>query len=178
MMLASQQRKTSRVVTQYARRRMMSSSGSMDGGMDLFNPTYEHLALRETLQGFVENEVEPQAIEFNRNEKLNVDLFKKAGELGLLGITVPEEYGGSGMDATAAVIAHEELASSDPGFCLSYLAHSMLFANNVARNGTAEQCLKYLPKACTGEAICGMGMSEPATGTDVLGMRVGLCFIA
>lgn len=145
--------------------------------MDLFNPTYEHLALRETLQGFVQNEVEPQAIEFNKAEKLNVDLFKKVGELGLLGITVPEEYGGSGMDAVAAVIAHEELASSDPAFCLSYLAHSMLFANNVARNGTPEQCHRYLPKACTGEAICGMGMSEPATGTDVLGMRVR-CFIS
>ena len=76
------------------------------------------------------------------------------------------------MDATAAVIAHEELASSDPGFCLSYLAHSMLFCNNVAQNGTREQCQRFLPAACAGDAICGMGMSEPATGTDVLGMRV------
>lgn len=139
--------------------------------MDLFNPTYEHLALRETLQDFVQKEVEPQAIEFNKMEKLNIGLFKKLGDLGLLGITVPEVYGGSGMDAVAAVIAHEELASSDPAFCLSYLAHSMLFANNVALNGTEEQCHRYLPKACTGEAICGMGMSEPMAGTDVLGMK-------
>lgn len=75
------------------------------------------------------------------------------------------------MDALAAVIAHEELASSDPAFCLSFLAHSMLFVNNVARNASPEQCRKYLPGACSGEKICGMGMSEPSVGTDVLGMR-------
>lgn len=75
------------------------------------------------------------------------------------------------MDALAAVIAHEELSSSDPAFCLSFLAHSMLFVNNVARNGSDAQCAKYLPRACSGEAICGMGMSEPSVGTDVLGMR-------
>lgn len=64
----------------------------------------------------------------------------------------------------------EELSAADPAFCLSYLAHSMLFVNNLARNGSHEQKLKYLPKACTGELICGMGMSEPSVGTDVLGM--------
>lgn len=80
-------------------------------------------------------------------------------------------YGGSEMDALAAVIAHEELSSSDPAFCLSFLAHSMLFVNNVAQNASPEQCAKYLPGACSGEKICGMGMSEPSVGTDVLGMR-------
>ncbi len=74
------------------------------------------------------------------------------------------------MDATAAVIAHEELSASDPAFCLSYLAHSMLFVNNLHQNGSHEQKLKYLPKACSGEIICGMGMSEPGAGTDVMGM--------
>jgi isovaleryl-CoA dehydrogenase len=88
-----------------------------------------------------------------------------------LGITAQEKYGGSEMDALAAVIAHEELSSSDPAFCLSFLAHSMLFVNNVARNASDEQCKKYLPGACSGEKICGMGMSEPSVGTDVLGMR-------
>jgi isovaleryl-CoA dehydrogenase len=75
------------------------------------------------------------------------------------------------MDALAAVIAHEELSSSDPAFCLSFLAHSMLFVNNVARNASDAQCQKYLPGACSGDKICGMGMSEPSVGTDVLGMR-------
>ena len=80
-------------------------------------------------------------------------------------------YGGSGMDALAAVIAHEELSSSDPAFCLSFLAHSMLFVNNVARNASDAQCKKYLPDACSGTKVCGMAMSEPSVGTDVLGMR-------
>lgn len=86
-------------------------------------------------------------------------------------MTVDPEYGGSGMDATAACIVHEELSSSDPAFCLSYLAHSQLFVNNLARNASPEQCARWLPAACSGEAIGGMGMSEPGTGTDVLAMR-------
>ena len=122
------------------------------------------------LREFVQSEVEPQALEHNRKELFNVDLFRKLGGLGLLGITVDPQYGGSGMDAVAAVIAHEELSASDPAFCLSYLAHSMLFVNNLSQNGTHEQKLKYLPKACSGEWIGGMGMSEPGAGTDVMGM--------
>jgi len=74
------------------------------------------------------------------------------------------------MDATAAVIVHEELSASDPAFCLSYLAHSMLFVNNLAQNGTEAQKMKYLPAACDGSKIGGMCMSEPSVGTDVLGM--------
>jgi len=145
------------------------SFGSTSGGV--YAPTEEHQALREMLRNFVTNQVEPQALQYNREEKFNVDLFRQLGELGLLGITVPAKYGGSEMDAIAAVIAHEELSSSDPAFCLSFLAHSMLFANNLARNGSDAQCAKYLPAACTGEAICGMAMSEPSVGTDVLGMK-------
>ncbi|KAL3904855.1 MAG: hypothetical protein SGPRY_011134, partial [Prymnesium sp.] len=111
------------------------------------------------------------ALSYNREERFNAALFQRAGELGLLGVTVDPEYGGSGMDATAACIVHEELSSSDPAFCLSYLAHSQLFVNNLARNASPEQCARWLPAACSGEAIGGMGMSEPGTGTDVLAMR-------
>ena len=136
----------------------------------LYAPTEEHLGLRELLQEWVPKNVEPQALEYNRKEQFNVALFRELGALGLLGITVDPQYGGSGMDAVAAVIAHEELSSSDPAFCLSYLAHSMLFVNNLAQNGNHEQKLKYLPKACTGEFIGGMCMSEPGAGTDVMGM--------
>ncbi len=138
---------------------------------DLLNPTEEHKMLRETVRSFVSAEVEPQALEFDRNEKFNLPLFRKLGELGLLGITVPEAYGGSGLDAMAAVIAHEEIASSDPGFCLAYLAHSMLFANNLAVNGSEEQKKRVLPGACAGTHIGAMAMSEPNYGTDVLGME-------
>jgi isovaleryl-CoA dehydrogenase len=109
---------------------------------DLYNPTDEHASLRQMLRFFVEEEVDPQALEYNRKEQFNHPLYKKLGALGLLGITVDPEYGGSGMDAVAAVIAHEELSASDPAFCLSYLAHSMLFVNNLALNGSHEQKLK------------------------------------
>ena len=97
---------------------------------DLSNPTPEHNMLRDTLNSFVKAEVEPQASEYDKKEMFNLSLFKKLSELGLMGITVPEAYGGAGMDATAATIIHEELSSSDPGFCLAYLAHSMLMVNN------------------------------------------------
>lgn len=139
--------------------------------MDLFNPSEEHRLLRETVRAFVADQVEPQAHQFDREEKFNLPLFRQLGELGLLGISVPSEYGGSEMDAVSAVIAHEELSYSDPGFCLAYLAHSMLCVNNLAVNGSEEQKKKYLPALCTGEMVGAMAMSEPNYGTDVLGME-------
>lgn len=138
---------------------------------DLFNPSDEHRALRTLVRDFTEREVDPQAAGHDRDERFNLPLFRRLGDLGLLGITVPAEYGGAGMDAVAAVIAHEELASADPGFTLAYLAHAMLFANNLARNGSPEQCARFLPAVCRGERIAGMCMSEPGAGTDVLGMQ-------
>lgn len=138
---------------------------------DLYNPTPEHAMLRETLKSFTESEIEPQAHQCDREERFNLDLFRKVGELGLLGITVPEQFGGAGMDATAAALVHEEMSASDPGFCLAYLAHSMLCVNNLAVNGSDEQRQKFLPKLCSGEWVGSMSMSEPAVGTDVLGMQ-------
>jgi len=138
---------------------------------DLFNPSPEHRALRELVRSFAEREVDPQAEASDRQERFNMALFGKLGELGLLGITVDERFGGAGMDAVAAVIAHEELSSADPGFALAYLAHSMLFANNLQINGSDEQRNKYLPDACAGKKVCGMCMTEPGAGTDVLGMQ-------
>merc|ERR1719313_1387105 len=137
----------------------------------LFDPTPEHAALREMVRGFATSEVDPQALEYNREEKFNMPLFKRLGELDLLGVTAQEEFGGSGMDATAAVIIHEELSASDPAFCLSYLAHSMLFVNNLARNGSEAQKKEWLPLVCDGSKVGGMCMSEPGAGTDVLGMK-------
>lgn len=137
---------------------------------DLLNPTDEHKMLRETLKSFVDTEVEPQAQAHDRSEKFNLELFRKLGKLGLQGITVSEKYGGAGMDATAVVLVHEELSASDPGFCLAYLAHTLLAVNNLAVNGSDEQKQKYLPQLATGENIGSMAMSEPDYGTDVLGM--------
>lgn len=141
------------------------------GAFDPANPTPEHKALREMVKSFTTSEVEPQALQYNREERFNRALFERAGELGLLGVTVDPEYGGAGMDATAACIVHEELSYADPAFCLSYLAHSQLFVNNLARNGNVEQMNRFLPPTCSGEMIGGMGMSEPSCGTDVLAMR-------
>lgn len=137
---------------------------------DIANPSEEHQMLREMIRDFTHEFVEPQAHEFDKKEQFNLDLFRQLGELGLLGITVPEEYGGSGLDAVAATIAHEELSYSDPGFTLAYLAHSMLFVNNLAQNGSEEQKNRILPKVCSGEWIGAMAMSEPDAGTDVLGL--------
>jgi isovaleryl-CoA dehydrogenase len=138
---------------------------------DLFNPTAEHAALRRMVRDFATREVDPQAAESDRTETFNLPLFRRLGALGLLGITVPERFGGSGMDAVAAVIAHEEIAAADPGFCLAYLAHAMLFANNLNQNGSDEQRARWLPDACAGRTVGGMCMTEPSSGTDVLGMH-------
>ena len=136
----------------------------------LFNPTDEHRMLRQTVADFAAKEVEPQAAAHDEKGELNVALFRKLGELGLLGITVPEEHGGAGMDTIAAVIVHEELSKHDPGFCLAYLAHSMLFVNNFYYCSNDEQKARYLAKTISGEWVAGMGMTEPGAGTDVLGM--------
>ena len=138
--------------------------------IDLANPSEEHQMLREMIRDFVQEFVEPQAHEYDKKEQFNIELFRELGELGLLGITVPEEYGGAGLDAVAATIAHEELSYSDAGFGLAYLAHSMLFVNNLAYNGSEEQKMRILPKVCSGEWIGAMAMSEPDAGTDVLGL--------
>jgi isovaleryl-CoA dehydrogenase len=136
----------------------------------LLNPTEEHAMLRQTVAELARRDVDPQAAEHDEKGVLNVALFRKLGELGLLGITVGEADGGAGMDTVAAVIVHHELAKYDPGFTLAYLAHSMLFVNNFYHCSNAEQRARYLPKVLSGEWVAGMGMTEPGAGTDVLGM--------
>lgn len=126
--------------------------------------------LREMVRDWTKEYVEPQAFEHDKHERFNLELLRSMGELGLLGISAQEEYGGAGLDATACAIVHEELSASDPGFALAYLAHSMLFVNNLAYNGTDEQKSRILPKVCSGEWIGAMAMSEPDAGTDVLGL--------
>jgi isovaleryl-CoA dehydrogenase len=138
---------------------------------DLENPTEEHRMLRQMMRELTRDAVEPQADEHDETATLNVPLLRRLGELGLLGITVPSEDGGAGMDAVAAVISHHELAKSDPGFTLAYLAHAILFVNNFYFASNAEQRRRYLPKVLSGEWIGAMGMTEPTGGTDVLGMK-------
>jgi len=136
----------------------------------LFDPTPEHQMLRSMVRDFARAEVAGQAESQDLKQELNVSLFRRLGELGLLGITVPAAEGGAGMDTVAAVIAHHELAKLDPGFCLAYLAHSMLFVNNFYYCSNEEQRARVLDKVVSGEWVAGMGMTEPGFGTDVLGM--------
>jgi len=164
-------------------KRNAQSLGPSEGFLSsLFNPTYEHSALRSTLRSFVRDEVEPQAFDFNKREEFNLPLFRKLGTLtsdglGILGLTVSDECTGTNFDATAVALVHEELSYADPAFCLSYLAHSLLLANNLAVNAkNAEQKQRFLPPICEGSMIGGMCMSEPNAGTDVLGMRTTAVF--
>lgn len=141
-----------------------------DAIFTLENPTEEHHLLRQMVRDFVKAEVEPQAEEHNREAKFNHQLLKKCGELGLLGVTVPAEWGGAGQDSVAAVLVHHELAKSDPGFALAYLAHAVLFVNNFFFAANDEQRKRWLDKTLTGEHVACMCMTEPNVGTDVIGM--------
>lgn len=131
----------------------------------------EHRMLQESVRQFSLAELLPKIEKLDDEEGFNQGAFPKMGALGLLGILVPEEYGGSNLDAVAATIAMEEMGAVDASTTLSYLAHSILCVNQIARSASDEQKKKYLPKLCTGEWIGGMGMSEPDAGTDALGMK-------
>lgn len=137
---------------------------------DLFDPTEEHRLLRETVASFTREKVEPQAEEHDRMGTFNGALFRELSALGLNGITIPERHGGAGLDAVASVIVHHELSRSDPGFCLAYLAHALLFVNNFYWASNEAQKRRYLEPVLTGDWLGGMGMTEPGHGTDVLGM--------
>ena len=137
----------------------------------LFSPSPEYAQFRSVLRSFVQREVEPQAAGFDKKEQMNLPLLKRLGELGVHGICVSEEFGGSQLSAVGTVIAMEELSYSDPGLCLAALAHSVLLVHNLAHNGTLEQKQIFLPSLVTGERIGGLCMSEPNAGTDLLAMQ-------
>ena len=135
------------------------------------SPSDEHEQLRAMVRQFVQTRVEPQAMEHDESQTFNSKLLRELGDLGLIGVTIPDADGGAGMDATASAIVHDELAYADPGFTLGYLAHTLLFVNNFYWAGNPSQRKRYLPGVLTGELIGAMGMSEPAVGTDVLGLQ-------
>jgi isovaleryl-CoA dehydrogenase len=131
----------------------------------------EHEQLRAMVRQFVQTRVEPQAMEHDESGTLNTDLLRQLGELGLIGVTIPEADGGAGLDAIASVIVHDELAYADPGLTLAYLAHALLFVNNFYWAASPAQRTRYLPGTLGAQTIGAMGMTEPAVGTDVLGLQ-------
>ena len=128
--------------------------------------------LRESVAGFAGKEIAPRAAEADRTDEFPTDLWRKFGDMGLLGLTVAEEYGGSGMGYLAHMIAMEEISRAAGGIGLSYGAHSNLCVNQIHRNGSEEQKAKFLPKLVSGEHIGALAMSEPNAGSDVVSMKL------
>jgi isovaleryl-CoA dehydrogenase len=128
--------------------------------------------LRESVQGFVGTEIAPFAAEIDREDHFPAELWLKMGALGLLGITVPEKYGGAEMGYLEHVIAMEEISRGSASVGLAYGAHSNLCVNQINRNGTEAQKERYLPQLLTGKYIGALAMSEAGAGSDVVGMRL------
>src|SRR5579864_2855391 len=128
--------------------------------------------LRSAVEAFSAEEIAPRAAAIDRDNSFPMDLWPKMGALGVLGVTVSEEFGGAGMGYLEHVVAMEEISRASASVGLSYGAHSNLCVNQIFRNGSEEQKRRYLPKLISGEHVGALAMSEPGAGSDVVSMRL------
>jgi len=136
-----------------------------------FDLSEEHQLIRNTVREFAEREVKPLARELDDREEFSMELTQKLGELGLFGMTLPEKYGGQGLDTISYIIAVEELARIDGSQAATLAAHNSLGIGPLYYYGTEEQRMKYLPQLCTGKALWSFGLTEPDAGSDSRGTK-------